>query len=242
MGDHSGADQVDTTEGFWDFEENSNAENWGAATSTVQSSTDIHLLNLKASRATSTGWKGIDKETGKRLYSTYRGGNLVKASGGEAYRLFMGDKDKDKERGKASAENMPTIDDFFRELPASAVSSNPNAATGKPPQRGLSGSGGGSSEGATASAWSPPSHPAAADLPSLACALESYGRSWRAVGLGGGETTRKMFNANNSLQLPPRAQSSLLLPLSPPQQQQQQQQQERAGLSAGSIRWGFSTA
>jgi len=102
----------------------------------------LHITHYtQASRASATGWKGVDKETGKRTYSTYRNGAKVSASGGEAYRLFVGDggkvkdaaKEKEKEKEKkgkegGSAGEVPRLDSFFRDLPPAAEAA-PSAAS-----------------------------------------------------------------------------------------------------------------
>ncbi len=158
-------------EPFWKYDENDTNGMTNGQFVENQINLEVNLANRRINNSNNTGWR-LDRETGKRSYSTYRNGSKVTASGVEAFRLSMGDRQSTGAATRVGTGASKRDISLTKEVPeVHGMHDNPNDSS---------------------------------RLPSSKFSLPTY-NAFHAAGFGGGENTRKMFNANNLLELPPLA-------------------------------------
>ena len=158
----------------------------GLSAKNVLSAAEVANANRLA--GSSGTWQ--TSSSGKRTFSTYRGGKKVTGEGSDAFRLFMGSGGASSAAASSTSSSISATvgsrrgrDDEEENVPNSRGGTTAMDAPAPKRPRGM------------------PSAPAPA-IPSAVFALASY--EGAPVGFGGGEATRVMSNANNALQLPQR--------------------------------------
>ena len=169
----------------------------------VFSSVDASFTNRRAANS-ATGWR-VDSTTGKKSYAGYSGGHRVVASGAEGFRLHLRDSkggDRGGGRGGGGGGGAQKLD-IGKDVQQSRRASSEVLGKGLHREK----------------EWQSGSRmPQSSNLLSAICALPLYSPHWQPGGLGGGKTTRVLFNANNALDSPPAAPKTLVQPGAPPDQ------------------------
>ena len=166
-------------------EDSNSVDTWSVYESrdnTSMSSAEIVCSNRIGSSSKATGWR-TDSSSGKRSYSHFSSsGGRVISEGAEAFAMSMRDAVGKENAGKNQRASSSDAPHFKKPR---KPSSSKNEAT-----RGVT----------TSMDVMNVASNTVGPLPSSVYSLEPHGGT--ATGIGGGDTTRVMYNSNNALELP----------------------------------------